>query len=214
MEHKYRNPYGVCSNAWDDRGERIDLPNGCHAIVKAMMDDTLGAPWDEHDGHVVGIREAKRNYTGNLAKTPGERVLYDGTGRYAAVGRPMVYDFQESVKVAIRDGWGCDNSDGLTKKQIAVKAVEEDAELMRKWCASDWGWMGVEVTLYDKDDSELASDSLWGIEGYGDYWKEVATEMIEVLYEAEMKSRHDAWRAALKEARERHYWNQRDVVTA
>jgi hypothetical protein len=37
------------------------------------------------------------------------------------------------------------------------------------------------VTLYDAEGVEVGSDSLWGVESDGEYWREVAAEMVNEL---------------------------------
>lgn len=209
MEPQFRNPYGI------DHGDhqRIALPGRMSAVVFTDSDDDHGNPWDEEDGHIDGIRWAKWGAHG-IIKAPGERVLYDGTGRYARIGAPMVYDFNASLKVALRDGWDAPPYGEGTPRQRALRAVLADAKRMAAWCAAEWGYIGVMVRVYDRNDECVGHDSLWGVESDGDYWKQIATDMIDSIVEGHKQSRTAAWRAALKERRERLYWSRRDVVTA
>lgn len=198
MKHEYRNPHGFDYNAYT-HPQRVDLTSGRYATVKADYDNDSGRPWEECDGNIVGIREAKRDSsTGYVDKKPGERVLHDGGRR----GYLWVYDFNESVKVAKLDKWDTEPYGQGTPGERAVRAVLANAKWLAGWCNNDWHWMGVIVTLYDADDNEIDEESLWSIESDTDYWCEVATDMIENL-EA----------TALSEDVERDYWAARDVMT-
>lgn len=207
----FKNKYRILSD-----GDTVDLPGRITATVRIEPDDCgMAAPWLEHDGHIAGIREASRGYDDNVIKGPGERVLYDGGRRDC-----WVYDFAESVRIAKRDGWDTAPYGQGTKGERAVRAVLADADYCAKFIAGDWYWCGVIVTLEDANGRELAHDSLWGIESYGEYWREVATEMIDRLHADAMEEKREAWRDALVNARfarsepiEIAYWNSRDVRT-
>jgi len=65
------------------------------------------------------------------------------------------------------------------------------------------------VELLGAHGEAIADASLWGIESTGEYWRDVAADLAaDILYE-----RATAWRAALREARERAYWIARGVLT-
>lgn len=65
----------------------------------------------------------------------------------------------------------------MTARQWAALAARADFERMRSWCDDGWNWVGVIVTA-SKDDVELASASLWGIESdAGAYLVETANEL-------------------------------------
>lgn len=72
----------------------------------------------------------------------------------------LYYDWKESLKLAITDGWGCKPYDTST----AMDAVKADYELLRRWCNNDWWWIGCIVTLFDENDGEIDSDSCWGFD--------------------------------------------------
>lgn len=161
----------------------IDLPTGWSAKVEVRDDETMGPPWEEHDGHGP-VDPAWKNVNGRVSKRsagkrPGERVLLD-------YHRELIgfYDYAGAVKIARRDGWGCDHTHA-TKGETAACAANLDFERMRGYClgpnAGGWGWIGVIATLYDANGSEVSSDSLWGIESDTDYWREVAAELINEL---------------------------------
>jgi hypothetical protein len=159
----------------------IDLPNGWRAEIKTEYDDAMGEPWKEHDGHGV-ISEWRSK---DIDPSPSERVLCEdrGSARY--------YDVAATLILARKDGWGCgidahkhrrvaktaDNPWGISRAAIAC-AVERDYERMRGWCRDDWQWIGVIATVYDADGEKVSDESLWGIESDGDYWREVAAELV------------------------------------
>lgn len=130
--------------------------------IEHFRDYDMGPPWEELEGHGVVTDWTTRG------KRPSELVLNsDGRGRY------RYYDFAASVRVAKRDNWGCrEDSQGMTRKQIAAHAVQEDYRRLRAWCEDDWHWVGVVVTLlhgcecglHDADTPTKISESLWGIE--------------------------------------------------
>jgi hypothetical protein len=145
----------------------IELPDGSTARVSVLPDDTLGAPWEEHDGHGVVSEWTRRD------KAPGELVLCEDRGKR------RFYDFSESVKIARRHGWG---AEGRTPRERAALAALADFRRLRGWCNDDWSWCGVVVDVI-RPDGSLVSDSLWGIESDGDYWREVAAELLNGLQE-------------------------------
>ena len=60
-------------------------------------------------------------------------------------------------------------------REYARACVKRDVDRVEAWLKDNWCFVGVCVTC-----PELGFDeSLWGIESDGDYWREVALEMIE-----------------------------------
>ncbi|RQH02741.1 hypothetical protein [Paraburkholderia dinghuensis] len=203
--------------------------------VRVEADDSMGAPWEEHDGHGEVSGWTTRD------KRPGEIVL--SSDRWSK----RYYDVQASMKIARRDGWGLGDDDRaalvkslaekrvvrkatyhvengirqdkvetvelpgrdpakpLTRGEITAEAVRRDFEYLRRWCADQWHWVGLVVELLDGEGESVGgvSDSLWGMEsGRDDYLQETAQGMA------------DGLAAGLqREARERMYWNARDVET-
>lgn len=160
------------------KGETMEY-KGRSFNVDIEREDGMREPWKEHDGHGIVSDWTTRE------KSAGERVLASdrNSKRY--------YDVQETMKIAKRDGWGIgdDEKAALTAKlhreptarEIRVKAVERDFEHLRRWCADEWFWCGVIVTMLDDDGN--ATDhtaSLWGIESdeYA-YHREVANELAD-----------------------------------
>lgn len=179
---------------------KIQIGNDLAIHVKTEHDQDHGAPWKECDGHGPVSEWTTRD------KGPGERIL--STDRRSH----RFYDFAEAVKIAKRDNWGlaaeklaalaAKQSHPLTAGEIAVASVEADFEYLRAWCADEWEYLGVIVSLHDADGKEIAQDTLWGVESLGDYWKEQAAEMANALIEANEK-----------ENTERAHWEARDVET-
>jgi hypothetical protein len=178
-----------------DNGERINLTRGAYAIIKVIPDEDMGPPWKEHDGHgpVSGWE--------NRDKKPGELILNENRGS------KRFYDFAEAVKIAKRDGWDTKPYGTGTKGERAHRAAMADYESLRGWCNDDWHWIGVVVTLCTPEGEFDAS--LWGIESEGDYWRDVAVDLI-----AECRHEYAAAQCKKrKETKERNYWAFRGVVT-
>ena len=186
-----------------DGGETISLDKGYSALVQIERDDDCGEPWTDEDGHgpvSTGLREGK---------APGQMVLGPTGNRDIW----YLYDFAEAVKIARRDGWDTKPYNTGTAGERAHRAAMADYENLRAWCNDEWHYIGVIVTVY-RHGTEIASDSLWGIEDCGDYWQEVARDMITGAVDADIADRKKAAAAARKETHERNHWACRDVMTA
>jgi hypothetical protein len=160
-------------------GDTITLDNGNTLTVSTPYDETHREPWKECDGHGIISEWTSRD------KAAGEWILAsDGDSR-------RFYDFAETIKLAKRDGWGLGDEHKTeltrklgrapTKREITAESVRRDYEFLRGWCNDQWTYIGVTVTLTDPDGKELGEDSLWGVESFGDYWKEIADELAETL---------------------------------
>lgn len=170
--------------------ETVELGGGFSAVIGTPYEGDGGAPWDKEDGHGPVSGWEPR------AKRPHELVLNDdGHSK-------RFYDFAEAVRIAKRDGWDTAPYGQGTKGERAHRAAMADYNRLRRWCNNDWVYIGVTVTVLYRG-SEIADDSLWGIESDGDYWRDVAVEMIE-----------GAIKAHRKETRERNHWAARGVITA
>lgn len=165
-------------------GQRIELENGWYAIVRTEWDDSMAEPWKEHDGHGKVSEWRTYKWRDGRGKRAGERTLcMDG---YSA----RFYDFAGAVETARKDEWGCNHiitddhgatiiSYGhATKGELAACAAQQDFDRLRAWCNDYWQWIGVVVTIYDADGTKVEQDSVWGIESDGDYWKDVAAELL------------------------------------
>lgn len=146
--------------------------NGLNFRVGIYRDEDMGEPWKEHDGYGVVSEWTRRD------KQPGERILIQDRGS------KRFYNVQESMKIALRDKWGCPNPEGKTKRQIAAESVELDYQRLRAWCNDKWHWCFVTVKLLGKDGREVPGyqESLGGIESdAGEYLDEVARELAESI---------------------------------
>jgi hypothetical protein len=180
---------------------RNDLGDGFYAVVTTPYDTDMGPPWKEYDGYGPVSEWTSRD------KRPGEWVL--SRERF---GSKRYYDFAEAVGIARRDGWGLcpEHLAELTAKlgrpptkgQIAVASVEKGFEFLQDWCENRWHWIGVCVDIFNADDEEVYSDSIWGVEDSTDYWQSLAVEFIEA-----------GIRKIETETAEATYWACRDVVT-
>lgn len=155
----------------DDQTIEVD---GFDVSARIEYDDSMGRPWEEHDGHGPVSEWTRR------AKRPGERVLHDDRGSY------LYYDWQEAIQIAKRDGWDAEPYGTGTPGQRAERAVAADFKRLRDWCRNEWCWVGVVLSVSKNGvtlDEHAAS--LWGIESdCGDYLVEVANDMIPEAVEA------------------------------
>lgn len=140
--------------------------------VKFERDQDAGAPWENDEGRGPVTGWVTRD------KRPGELVLNSNRNskRY--------YDFAEACRIALRDGWDSApyNDGSETKRQQAAKAARADFEFLRTWCANDWEYVGVIVTLLDDEGNETeVSDSLWGVETFGDHHENEARTIADEL---------------------------------
>lgn len=149
--------------------------------VRFEPDDSMGAPWKEHDGHGVISDWTRRD------KAPGERVLAEDRGSR------LYYDIAKTMKIARRDQWGCPHytpdqfkagqlpAEHPTRRAMAACAVDRDFDRMRAWCADQWAWCGVVVELVNEDE-EPEGLSLWCIENDDrEYMTSVAYELADQI---------------------------------
>lgn len=140
--------------------------------VEFHFDDDFGAPWENSDGNGVVSGWERRS------KLPGELILSESRGS------KRFFDFAETCKIALRDGWDAQpyNDGSETPRQQAAKAARANYEYLRGWCQGDWCYVGVEVTLLDDEGEKTdVSDSLWGVETLNDYHQTQAKEIAEEL---------------------------------
>jgi hypothetical protein len=182
--------------------------------VKKFSDYDRAPPWDPDWDEGQGIVTYRRSRSD---KKPGERLLAHDRG-----GDSYYYDFAATMQKAKEQGWGISGEDRAklreklgrepTEGEIRVAAVEANMQHLRGYIMEHWWWIGVSVRIIGPDGEPQGDDyehALWGVESEGDYWKEVAADLAgEILHE-----RRKAWRAALKEARQRRYWEARGVMT-
>lgn len=177
---------------------RIEIPEapGIEFDVALFYDSDSTPPWDREDGHGP-VRCGKGR---GASKKPGERALR------TEHGASWLYDWQGAMQQAKTDGWGLGDDElaALAAKlgrpptpgEIRAESVRQDFEYLQRYLRDEWWYIGVEVSL---NGDEL---SVWGVESYGEYWKEVAKELAQTL-----------WQQHRKEFDERAYWNARDVAT-
>jgi hypothetical protein len=138
--------------------------------VEWFYDDDSDAPWDREDGHgPVSDWETRE-------KRPGEMIL-SSERRHSK----RFYDFTQAVKIARRDGWNTAPFNWPTEGARAHAAAMEDFDRLRQWCADQWHYCGIVVTLLDADGEPDSVDaSLWGIESDSpESHEEVIGELID-----------------------------------
>lgn len=126
-------------------------------------DDAMGPPWTESEGHGMVSDWTSRG------KQPGEWVLVQA-GR-----SKRYYDAQETLKFALRDGWG-EVREGETKRQRAARAVKEDFEFLRGWCDYEWSYQNLRATHPDGREAMCG-----GIEATDDYVQIIEAELAAEL---------------------------------
>jgi hypothetical protein len=82
-----------------------------------------------------------------------------------------------------------------------------DFGYLNDWCEDRWQYIGLIVALERLDEGgdvaeEIAEESMWGVESFGDHWREMALNMAKTLL-----ADHETERA------ERAEWEARDTVT-
>jgi len=137
--------------------------------VSTHVDESMGAPWNESDGHGI-VSEWERR-----AKRPGEVIIAKDHGAC------IFYNVQSTQALAVRDGWSVAGASGMSRRAAAAAAVREDVRRMRAWCADEWCYVGIIVERIRESGREVCTvtESLWGIESdSGDYLAEVAEELM------------------------------------
>lgn len=179
------------------------LIGGIPFACEVNYDNDHGMPWEEFDGHgeirTIRSREDKK---------PGEVIIHSDGHTY------WVYNSAAAVKTARADGWGSKNcTPDMTLGQRAAQATTDDMRYCREWLTGDRWFVWLEVYRVDADGEKIGdSETLGGVEcGFGEteYMHDAAMEMGQEI----LRQSRNAWRAALKEARERKYWATRDVAT-
>lgn len=153
--------------------------NGRTYRVTIAQDGTGGAPWERSDGNIE-VDRVPHNYGKYCgpSKKPSEYVFHRGNRHCYS----YAVDMPRAIKKALIESWGVSDAGQsgvalakgrqMTKREIAVYAVNENIEFIRGWCADEWTYVGVCVSLLD-DNGEPAGEhdaALWGIESIsGDY---------------------------------------------
>lgn len=97
----------------------------------------------------------------------------------------------------------------LTKKarDAAVKCMQAEIETLDQYLTGQvYGYI-----VYDAEGDDV--DSCWGFFGEEEYCLGEGVASAEYFVEKDMERRREAWRKALREARERRYWANRGVET-
>ncbi|HWK31082.1 MAG TPA: hypothetical protein VNR20_03260 [Terriglobales bacterium] len=149
--------------------------------VRFERDDFMNEPWKECDGHGV-----VSDWTSDGPRK-GQRVLRQD--RFSC----RYYDFHESLKIAIRDGWRAPDEPDPTKAEAVIegmggnrreiirrakRAVEADFEYLWAWCNDRWEYL---VVFVDWADDLDVSTNISGVESYKDYHQEVVWELADEL---------------------------------
>lgn len=142
-------------------------------------DADAGAPWEREDGHVPVSDWVRRD------KRPSEVIINRDRGSHRFVC------LREAHDLARAQGWGLSSDDMQalrdklgrvpTPREVTARAVEIDIERMRAWCADEWCYVGVCVSLLGPDGEPVGDKyaaALWGIESdCDDYIKEAASDL-------------------------------------
>ncbi len=149
----------MSTTAIDTHTKIID---GYTVTVSVYVDEDMGPPWKQHDGHGPVSEWTTRK------KRPGERMLNDDKASC------RFYDWQEAIVIAKRDNWGIPDEAKAelsaklkrepTKDEITAEAVRRDFEYLRGWCNDEWQWHGYETTITGPDGVEHEGDSCWGFD--------------------------------------------------
>lgn len=197
---------------------------GHHFRVVIDHDSDHGAPWQEEDGHgdvTEWTTRDKRPGELVLDAHRGRKRFYDFQGAckraldegWGALPAPLqtiqrngvwqatagqFHATSPDINAAIRAV--CDaHRATMTPRQYAAHAAMADYERLRRWCNNEWHYVGVVVTLLDREGTPTHhSESVWGIESdAGEYLEETALECAGIALE----SARQAWREALAHAR-------------
>lgn len=173
FEEKFAPFQSIIETARDEHGRFFR--------ARIEQDESSEAPWENSDMH-----GSVSQWYPSRDKSPGERILCSDRGMV------RFYDFEETMKRAKREGWGCEHEAHTTKGERAACAVEADFKYLRDWCENNWWYVGVIIslhqdcyeedgTLYESGVVELADHlaSVWGIESNAiDYLNETASELL------------------------------------
>lgn len=142
-------------------------------------DPDAGSPWEREEGHVPVSDWVRRD------KMPSEVIINRDRGSYRFVC------LREAHECARAQGWGLASDDMQalcdklnrepTKREVISRAVQLDIERLRAWCADEWCYVGVCVSLLGPDGQPVGdryAAACWGIESdCDDYIKEVASDL-------------------------------------
>ena len=166
-------------------GSKITCETDGFLVTATVWDDPHhGPPWETEDGHGPVSQWTSRD------AEEGERILSGDRHGY------RYYDFDEAVRIAVRDKWGCIKEGITDPHERAVQAAEEDYSFLKAWCNDEWSYIGVSVTV-ERCGVTLVDNfekSLWGIganQGQNGYLTEVAEELIPEALESATRKLHE-----------------------
>lgn len=142
-------------------------------------DADAGAPWECEEGYVQVSEWTRRD------KRPSEVIVNRDRGSYRFVC------LRDAHARARAQGCGLVSEDMQTlthklgrvptAREITARVVQLDIERMRAWCADEWCYVGVCVSLLGSDGQPVGDKyaaACWGIESdCDDYIKEVARDL-------------------------------------
>jgi hypothetical protein len=149
--------------------------------IEFERDDSMGPPWQEHDGHGPASDWTTRD------KRPGELVLC--SDRHSR----RFYDYAGAMELAKKDGWGLspEHLAELTRKlgrkptakQIAHASVMADFDYLRQWCNDEWEWTSFSVKIVTPDGRTINAGGVGGFDGLTEHCASVAADFAK--YEIE-----------------------------
>jgi hypothetical protein len=170
------------TEAFDDcvsEGDTITCEkDGLTITALIERDEDMGPPWKEHDGH-----GPVSDWRPKDSKRPNEKILCEDRGSC------RFYDWAAAIKLAKEDGWDAPPYGEGTPGQQAERAVQRDFELLKNWCADEWFWVSVTLSV-SKNDVDILDNaaSLGGVAANcGDdnaYLTTVANELLGEAVEA------------------------------
>jgi hypothetical protein len=168
---------------WESRGKRPG--------EMVLSEDSRGRAKRFYD-FAEAVRIARRDGWGHLPyrlqirPDVADRPPYTACGGWAHAGPYSAYH-PHNFNNAIAAVYQMHRDSFPSARAYAAAAALADFDRLRRWCADDWCYVGVIVTLVDDDEDEMPefSASVWGIESdASDYLEETARELAdEVLHD-------------------------------
>lgn len=154
-------------------GDRLEIEHdGFKVAVIIHHDEDQPLPWVREDGHGPVCDWTYR------PKRPGELVL---SQEPMAHNVKRFYDFAEACKIARAENWGPPGDEGMTPRQKAAHAARADFNRLKAWCADEWSYVGLEVSV-SRNGVQMTDEyahALWGVEtdSGADYFAEIAGDL-------------------------------------
>jgi hypothetical protein len=155
----------------------IKLPFGFELKLETQHDDGVN-PFDDH-------------YFGKLVEC-SENSLSEHFGKwlvYTSQNRVCYYDWVDTLKGVIKD---------FPNRERAMQAMRNECERMHAYCADQWAYIGIVVTLY-RNDEKIDRDSVWGIESDDEGYitsvsRGMAAGMLRPAHKKFFAERGDGWK--------------------